>query len=116
MTAYESHTVKSYDQALSQMTGDCASMGKLVEEQLRQAAEALQARNNDIATETSKRDLEVNALESSINQQGLKMLALRQPMASDTAFQSVPRLVEWRCTAARRAASSCRSETHGREE
>jgi phosphate transport system protein len=83
VTAYESHTVKSYDQALSQMTGDCASMGKLVEEQLRQAAEALQARNNDIATETSKRDLEVNALESSINQQGLKMLALRQPMASD---------------------------------
>ena len=83
VSAYESHTVKSYDQALSQMTGDCVAMGKLVEEQLRLSAEALQARNNDIAIETSKRDQEVNALEHSINQQGLKMLALRQPMASD---------------------------------
>ena len=112
MSSFEQHTVKSYDQALSQFTNDCIAMGKLVQEQLAMSVMAITSRDNNMAIKTSERDKEVNALDVSINQQGLKMLALRQPMALDLRLiigtmkiaRDLERMGDYAASVAKRAA------------
>ncbi|NQY12947.1 MAG: phosphate signaling complex protein PhoU [Henriciella sp.] len=58
-------------------------MGGLAEAMIRDAARAVVARDVALAETVIERDLEMDRLESEIERNAVRMLALRQPMASD---------------------------------
>ncbi|QYU68291.1 phosphate signaling complex protein PhoU [Leptolyngbya sp. 15MV] len=63
-----------------------ARMGGLAERQVHDAAQALVRRNTTLAAETVSRDAALDALEREIESFAVRLLALRQPMASDLRF------------------------------
>ena len=77
------HLVKSYDQELKRLQAMMAQMGGMVEEQVAHAAEAIMEHDTVMATQVVASDPQVDALEREIEQFVIRMLALRQPMASD---------------------------------
>ncbi len=80
------HLVKSYDTELKKLRAMMAEMGGIVENQVALAAQAILTRDNEIATKTVEGDAKVDSLERDIEQFVIRMLALRQPMASDLRF------------------------------
>ena len=58
-------------------------MGGLVEENIRDGAEALKARDVDLADKVRAADKQIDALEEKITIDCARVLALRQPIASD---------------------------------
>jgi phosphate transport system protein len=78
-----SHIVKSYDKELTAIVETIARMGGLVEQQFAAAIQAIHARDNEIAGRAFASDTAIDELEHALNQLALKVLALRQPMASD---------------------------------
>lgn len=83
MNTLTGHIVRSYDQELAQISTLTAQMGGLVEQQLQQSLRALHARDNELAAKTYENDNSIDSVEQEINDLSLKVLALRQPMASD---------------------------------
>jgi phosphate transport system protein len=77
------HTIKAYDEELNRMTGMIAQMGGLVEEQISGAISALVRRDGERANEVVAKDRRIDALEDEVEQTGLQILALRQPLAFD---------------------------------
>lgn len=77
------HIVKSYDQELQQIVELTARMGSLAEQQFATAVQAIHARDNAIAKQAFESDNAIDALEHELNDLTLRVLALRQPMASD---------------------------------
>src|SRR3954467_861122 len=77
------HLVKSYDTELKRLRNLLTEMGGIVESQVALAAQAVLERNADAATKAVGDDPKVDALEREIEQLVIRMLALRQPMASD---------------------------------
>ncbi|MEQ8349212.1 MAG: phosphate signaling complex protein PhoU [Sneathiellaceae bacterium] len=77
------HTVKSYDTELTALSTSIAQMGGLAEAQLSAAITAMARRDTDLATRTIEADARVDALERQVEEQCVRMLALRQPMAQD---------------------------------
>ena len=77
------HLVKSFDQDLQKVTDMLTRMGGMVETQLALAADAIMNRDSTAATQVVEGDVAVDALEREIEQFVIRMLALRQPMASD---------------------------------
>lgn len=61
-------------------------MAALVEGSIRDAVQALVKRDSQLAEETFTREKEINAMEVSLEEVCLKLLALRQPMATDLRF------------------------------
>jgi phosphate transport system protein len=61
-------------------------MAALVEEALTDAQEALRTRNGGLAAQVVEKDDQINAIENLIDQDCLKLLALKQPMAMDLRF------------------------------
>jgi len=61
-------------------------MGALVESSIRDAVQALVKRDSQLAEEAFKREKEVNAMEISLEEMCLRLLALRQPVATDLRF------------------------------
>jgi phosphate transport system protein len=82
MTTLE-HTVKSYDEELKKLQQDVASMGSLAEGELQNAVQALIRRNADLGAQVVLDDAQVDELEQLAGAQVVRLLALRQPMASD---------------------------------
>jgi phosphate transport system protein len=80
------HLVKSFDTELKKLRAMMAEMGGIVENQVALAAQAILTRDTEIATKTVEGDQKVDALERDIEQFVIRMLALRQPMASDLRF------------------------------
>ncbi len=78
-----SHIVKSYGQELQQLRDLLAEMGGLVESQVAMATEAIAKNDNALALRAVEQDPAVDALERQAEQFVIRMLALRQPMASD---------------------------------
>ena len=78
-----SHIVKSYGQELQQLRDLLAEMGGLVESQVAMAIEAIVKHDNALAMRVVEQDPAVDALERQAEQFVIRMLALRQPMASD---------------------------------
>ena len=58
-------------------------MGGLVESQVSAAMEAIKTRDSAKAEKIISKDREIDALETAVERQVMKMLALRQPMADD---------------------------------
>lgn len=77
------HIVKSYDEELDRMTNTILQMGGMVEQQLAEAITALTKRDTELANKVIGDDAKVDVLEHEIDQQVMRLLALRQPMAVD---------------------------------
>ncbi|MBC7952787.1 MAG: phosphate signaling complex protein PhoU [Rhodospirillaceae bacterium] len=77
------HIVKSYDDELKKLHDALARMSGLVEVQLRSAMEALDQRDSDLASRVMNDDGEVDECEHFVNEQTVRLLALRSPVADD---------------------------------
>ena len=77
------HISRRYNEELEDIRSRVLAMGGLVEEQLKQAMQALESLNEDLAREVIDNDVKVNALEVSTDEECAVILARRQPAASD---------------------------------
>jgi phosphate transport system protein len=77
------HTQKTYDEELTRLTNSIIAMGGLAESQLQAAIQAVATRDSDLASEVIENDARVDQLESEVEEQSIRLLALRQPMARD---------------------------------
>ncbi len=77
------HIVKSYDEELKRLTNLLARMGGLVESQIATAIQAVVQRDAELAATVVSTDVKVDDLEREIDDQVLRVMALRQPVASD---------------------------------
>ena len=77
------HIIKAYDQELDQLNNTIAQMGGLAEIQLANAIEAVAERDTELTSETVEADARIDALEHQVQDQVVRLLALRQPMARD---------------------------------
>ncbi len=77
---------RQFDQELNILKEDLLKMAYLAEEAIAKSIKALVERDSTLAQEVIDRDREINLLEIEINNQCLKLLALKQPMAVDLRF------------------------------
>jgi phosphate transport system protein len=77
------HIVSSFDEDLVQVQARISEMGGLCEELLSRALESVQTRDAALAREVIERDRALDALESTLEEQVVTAIALRQPVASD---------------------------------
>ncbi len=80
------HIVRSYEEQLRKLRDMVARMGGLAERQVHDAAVALIRRDTTLAAEVIARDEALDALEREIEAFSIRLLATRQPMASDLRF------------------------------
>jgi len=77
------HTLKRFDEELERLSSTISEMGGLAESQLAQALVALRERDTESAERVIAEDARVDALDIAVQEQTVKLLALRQPMAVD---------------------------------
>ena len=82
----KSHTDLQYEAELRTLRERLILMGSKVEEMLVSAMKALIDRDSELAERTMERDREINRLEVEIDERCLRILARRQPVASDLRF------------------------------
>jgi phosphate transport system protein len=77
------HIVKAFSEELEQIAAQVATMGGLAESMISDAIDAVVKRDNDLAADVIARDRQVDQMQHDLEKQVIRMLALRQPMASD---------------------------------
>ena len=77
------HIVKSFAQELQRLSNLITQMGGVAEAQMEAAVQALVRRDTAIAAQVIQSDLRIDTYEREIDNETLRLLALRQPMASD---------------------------------
>ena len=77
------HIVKSFDQDLAQIEALILEMGGMVENQIMLAIKALISRDEELAKSVRAADKAIDTVEAQVDELALRILALRQPMASD---------------------------------
>ncbi|MEX2453480.1 MAG: phosphate signaling complex protein PhoU [Rhodospirillaceae bacterium] len=77
------HTVKSFDEEIDYLNRRIAEMGGLAETQMAAAVRALAGRDSRLAAQVIDDDRRIDAMESDVEATAVRMLALRQPVASD---------------------------------
>ncbi len=77
------HTVKAFDDELGRLRGLVAEMGGRAEAAIADAMQALVRRDLDSAARIVEEDKQIDAIEAEIEQQALRLIALRAPMADD---------------------------------
>ncbi len=77
------HTVKAFDQELAELKRGIGEMGRLAEDQLTKALDALSRRDVDLADMIIAADQIIDDLELKIEWQATQVIVKRQPMASD---------------------------------
>jgi phosphate transport system protein len=77
------HTLKRFDEELERLSATISEMGGLTESQFAQALRALRERDTEIAEKVIAEDPRVDALDEAVQEQTVRLLALRQPMAVD---------------------------------
>jgi phosphate transport system protein len=77
------HIIKIYDEELDQLNNAVARMGGLAETQIANAIRAVVKRDAELGTLTVEADSEIDELEREVQNQVVRLLALRQPMARD---------------------------------
>jgi phosphate transport system protein len=83
MSTQHEHIVKSFDEELARLKGEILRMGSLASEQLEQAVRALATGDQALAERVVAADERIDALELEVSTDAMRVLALRQPMASD---------------------------------
>jgi len=77
------HIVSSFNDDLNRIESLLLEMGGLVEKQLLEATHALRKEDRVRAKQVLKGDKRINKLEAELNENAIKILALRQPVAAD---------------------------------
>ncbi len=77
------HTVKAYGDELNQLTAEVARMGGLAEAQVADAVESVARRDVALARAVVERDARLDALHRDIEKKAIRLIALRQPVATD---------------------------------
>ena len=77
------HTVKAYGDELDQLTAEVARMGGLAEAQVADAIESVARRDVALGRAVIDRDQKLDALHREIEKKAIRLIALRQPVASD---------------------------------
>jgi phosphate transport system protein len=80
------HTDREYEAELSTLRERLLLMGAKVEAMIAASVKALVERDSPAAQRTIEADLEINRLELEVDEQCLRVLAKRQPVASDLRF------------------------------
>lgn len=80
---YKSHISSAFNAELEDVRQRVLAMGGLVEQQIADAARAIKEADAELAEEVIKGDEKVNILEVSIDDECSRILARRQPTASD---------------------------------
>ena len=80
------HTDRTYEAELNELRQMLLTMGGLVEDAIARAVRALIERDTSVARAVIEEDKRVNRLEVEIDELCLRLLALRQPAASDLRF------------------------------
>ena len=83
MATHSDHIVKSFDEQLNQLSQLIARMGGLAESQLASGLDALIKRDSDLAQRVVEADKSIDSLEQDVEEAAVRLLALRQPVASD---------------------------------
>lgn len=79
----EQHIASAYDRDLEAVQARIMKMGGLVEQSILDASEALEARDEEKAEQVRKADLAIDELEELIQDEAARIIALRQPAATD---------------------------------
>src|SRR4030095_13946936 len=77
------HTLKRFDEELERLSSTISEMGGLAETQLAQSLVALRQGDRGCAERVIVAAARVDALDEAVQEQTVKLLALRQPMAVD---------------------------------
>ncbi|WP_075773134.1 phosphate signaling complex protein PhoU [Aerophototrophica crusticola] len=77
------HIVNAYDVELRQLHALIMQMGTLAVQQIDDSIQAMVRRDVEAAEAVMQRDAELDALERKVENQTIRLLALRQPMARD---------------------------------
>ena len=77
------HILKRFDEELERLNATINEMGGLTESQFAKALTAVRDRDTATAEEVIADDARVDALDTTVQDQTVKLLALRQPMAVD---------------------------------
>lgn len=79
----QEHTVKAFSDELNHLEGLISQMGGYVERIVHDSIQAVSRRDSVLATRTTLSDDQIDALEDEVNESAVRLLALRQPMATD---------------------------------
>ncbi len=79
----DQHISQQFNDELEEVRSKVLRMGGIVESQLSDAVRAMIQGDQNLAREVADRDIEVNALEVDIDDECVRILARRQPAASD---------------------------------
>lgn len=77
------HTVKAFENEISQLRGLIAEMGGLAEVAIRDAIDALGRYDEELAHKVVENDAKLDALEAEVDRLAVRTIALRAPMADD---------------------------------
>ena len=77
------HTVKAYGDELNQLTAEVARMGGLAEAQVADSVDSVARRDVALARAVVNRDTRLDAMHRDIERKAIRLIALRQPVASD---------------------------------
>jgi len=80
------HTDKAFEAELTELREKLLTVGGIVEQAIVRSVRALAERDSSLAREVIENDRRVNLLEVEIDELSIRMLALRQPAASDLRF------------------------------
>lgn len=75
-----------FDNELDLLKEKVLTLGTMVETAIRDSVRSLVERESDLARDVIKRDHLINALEVKIDEECVRLIALRQPMAGDLRF------------------------------
>ncbi len=79
----DQHIASAFDRDLEEIQAHVMKMGGLVEDSIRQGAKSLKMRDEELAEQVRKADKQIDALDTLIQEECARLLALRQPIASD---------------------------------
>lgn len=83
MASGHEHTVKAFDQDISQLRALISQMGGLAEQAIYDAMKALQRGDTALAKTVRKKDKQIDAIEAELEKLIVRVIALRAPMADD---------------------------------
>jgi phosphate transport system protein len=84
--AHTQHTSRVYESELRTLRDRLLLMGGMVEDMVTQSMRALRTRDSALARTTMKMDRRINHLECESDELCMRILAMRQPVASDLRF------------------------------
>lgn len=79
----EKHIASVYDRDLEAVQAHIMKMGGLVESAILDAARSLETRDEDLANDVRGRDKQIDELETLVNEEAARLIALRSPAAGD---------------------------------